>query len=99
MFVKNFVERPHDKLSFVHTGVRQGECLALDVYIVIQEQVDVDGAVMVAAVMGFCRATQVALYLLVGSQSPHGRERRKHQTGSVQKAVGTLEAPRLCFDK
>ena len=71
----HFAEGLHDEVALQHAGVGDGEAMAgddflvVDVEVVKQEDVDVDGAVGVLAVVTLFGAAQSALYVL-----RHGEE-------------------------
>ena len=67
--------------------------------VVVHQQVDVDGTVVIFAILRLPLASQLALNLLSGIEAFHGRKRRQHQAGCIQEGMLALEPPRLGLDE
>ena len=65
----------------------------IDVEIVVEQDVDIDGSVLIGAAL--MAASQFTLYLLSGAQHPSGGAPRLAEDDTIEKAIGRLKAPGL----
>ena len=66
MIKKNFAKRYHHKVALLHKGVRYNKVGLVNVHIVEEQDVDVDGAVVIHAVFRLTFAPQLPFYALRG---------------------------------
>ena len=83
------------EVAQVHKGVGDGEPFALNHGIAVEENVDVNQAVVVVATSGFYSAAQFALNPLGGVEQLGRCQLRVKGHDAVEKAVVALKAPRL----
>ena len=96
---RQFAERFEDEAAALHVRVGQDEARRARHGVVQQEQVDVDGAVVVHAVAALLRAAQGALHVLRGIEQFAGRQRGVEGGHSVEEAVGRGKAYGFRFIK
>ena len=83
------------EVAQVHKGVGDGEPFALNHGIAVEENVDVNQAVVVVAASGFYRAAQFALNPFGGVEQLGRCQLRVKGYDAIEKAVVALTAPRL----
>lgn len=71
----------------------------VDLQVIIEEEVDVDGAVGVMLVNALMLAAELALYFLCFNQALVWGERSLNLDAAVQELVVRLKAPRFGFDE
>ena len=71
------------------------EVVVVDAHSVVEQDVDVDDAVVILAVDRLLCASHLALYVLGCLQKLMWRQRGEHLHATVQKLVGRGKAPRL----
>ena len=89
----------HHKLAFPHPRMRQCKRRTLHPEMVVEQEVYVDGAVMIVPVLGLGGSAQFSLNLLCDAQTAHRREGGFHTAGCIQEAVRALKPPRFSFDE
>ena len=72
LLLQNLCEGAHHEVAFVHVGVWYVQLRQVDGDIVVQQDVDVDDAVVVLAVDGFLGAPHLLFDLLCGVQQVGG---------------------------
>lgn len=97
--VHNLAQRFHDEITLVHQRVGNVQVGLVDVQIVVDEYVDVDGTVVILPVGRLALAAQLPLYVLSGGEHLVGRERGAATHTGVEEPVGGVKAPRLGFQK
>lgn len=97
--VHNLAQRFHDEVALVHQRVGNVQVGLVDVQVVVEEYVDVDGTVVILPVGRLALAAQLPLYLLGGSEYLAGCERGAATHTGVKEPVGGVKAPRLGFQK
>lgn len=65
----------------------------IDVEIVVEQDVDIDGSVLIGAAL--MAAPQFTLYLLSGAQHPSGGAPRLAEDDTIEKTIGRLKSPGL----
>lgn len=65
----------------------------IDVEIVVEQDVDIDGSVLIGAAL--MAAPQFTLYLLSGAQHPSWGAPRLAEDDTIEKTIGRLKAPGL----
>ena len=95
----NLSQGNHDEVTFLHAWVGQCQCRRRYLEIIVQEQVNVDGTVVVDAIFRLGGASQFPLNALSLLQALLRRKRRQHQAGRIEEGMLALEAPRLRLDK
>ena len=98
-YVHNLAQRYHDKVALVHKGVWNAQPGGVDAHLVIQQDVDVYGAVVIFAVRRLDRPAELSLDVLRCLEHLKGRQGGMHAHGSIDETVGRAEAPRLGFNK
>ena len=83
------------EVAQVHERVGDGEPFALNHGIAVEENVDVNQAVVVVAASGFYRAAQFALNPFGGVEQLGRCQLRVKGYDAIEKAVFALKAPRL----
>ena len=83
----------------MHERMRDGEVGLGDAEVVVEQDVDVDGAVVIDAVDRLSPAPQPALYLLGGLQELTRCERGLNTDAGVEETMRGLEAPWLGLKK
>lgn len=96
---KDFLQGNQDKVALEHAWVRQDEFGSGNVEVIVEEQVDVDGAVVIDATCRLDGASKFALYLLRPLKTLKGSEFRLNQTCGVEEGMLAAEAPWLCLDE
>lgn len=97
--VHNLAQRFHDEVALVHQRVGNVQVGLVDVQVVVDEYVDVDGTVVILPVGRLALAAQLPLYLLGGGEHLAGCERGAAAHTGVEEPVGGVKAPRLGFQK
>lgn len=97
--VHNLAQRFHDEVALVHQRVGNVQVGLVDVQVVVDEYVDVDGTVVILSVGRLALAAQLPLYLLGGGEHLAGCERGAATHAGVEKPVWGVKAPRLGFQK
>ena len=97
--VHNLAQRFHDEVAFVHQRVGNVQVGLVDVQVVVDEYVDVDGTVVILPVGRLALAAQLPLYFLGGGEHLAGCERGAAAHTGVEEPVGGVKAPRLGFQK
>lgn len=87
----------HHKVTLVHVGVWYVQLWEVDGEVVVQQNVDIDDAVVVLSVDGFLGAAHALFDVLCGLQQIGGGERGVEKGAGVDKSVGGVEAPRFCL--
>ena len=98
-FFHYFPQRGHDEVPFVHAGMRQGECGRGELQVSVEKQIDVDGTVVIYAVLRFFLAPQLTFYPLCGPKALVRRQCGLHETGGIEEGMLALESPGLCLDE
>ena len=75
--------------------MRYGQFLGVDVEVIIEEDVNVDDAIVVLTIHRLLGATHIALNLLGGTQQDVGGQLRLHTHCCIEEGVLTLESPRF----
>lgn len=65
----------------------------IDVEIVVEQDVDIDGSVLIGAAL--MAAPQFTLYLLSGAQHPSGGAQRLAEDDTIEKTIDRLKSPGL----
>ena len=94
-----FPQRLHNKLPLVHQRMGYLEVGVVDVEVVVQQDVDVDDAVVIYAVGRLLRPAHGALDGLRGFKHLARRERSGTAYGGVDKTVARLKTPRLSYEQ
>lgn len=97
--VHNLAQRFHDEVALVHQRVGNVQVGLIDVQVVVDEYVDVDGTVVILPVGRLALAAQLPLYVLGGGEHLAGCERGAATHAGVEEPVGGVKAPRLGFQK
>lgn len=97
--VHNLAQRFHDEVALVHQRVRNVQVGLVDVQVVVDEYVDVDGTVVILPVGRLALAAQLPLYVLGGGEHLAGCERGAATHTGVEEPVWGVKAPRLGFQK
>lgn len=97
--VHNLAQRFHDEVALVHQWVGNVQVGLVDVQVVVDEYVDVDGTVVILPVGRLALAAQLPLYVLGGGEHLAGCERGAATHTGVEEPVGGVKAPRLGFQK
>lgn len=97
--VHNLAQRFHDEVALVHQRVGNVQVGLVDVQVVVDEYVDVDGTVVILPVGRLVLAAQLPLYVLGGGEHLAGGERGAATHTGVEEPVGGVKAPRLGFQK
>ena len=91
----NFLQRAHNEVPLLHTGVGEGKFRGVHGDVVVGEEVYVDGAVgvqeLAVGAEGFLRASEFLLYLLRFAQAGHGGHHGVHEAYEVYELVGAGE--------
>lgn len=95
----DFAQGYHHEIPLLHTGMRQGEYGGGKVQVAIHEQVYVDGAIVVYAVLRLRLSPQLTLYLLCPLEALLGRECGADQAGGVEKRVFAMKTPGVGLDE
>ena len=97
--VHNLAQRFHDEVALVHQRVGNVQVGLVDVQVVVDEYVDVDGTVVILPVGRLALAALLPLYVLGGGEHLAGCERGAATHTGVEEPVGGVKAPRLGFQK
>lgn len=97
LLLQNLGQGNHHEVAFVHVGMRYVQLRQVDGDIVVQQDVDVNDAVVVLAVDGFFGAPHPFFYLLCGVQQVGGGEGGVEKDAGVDEPVGGVETPRFCL--
>lgn len=97
--VHNLAQRFHDEVALVHQRVGNVQVGLIDVQVVVDEYVDVDGTVVILPVGRLALAAQLPLYVLGGGEHLAGCERGAATHAGIEEPVGGVKAPRLGFQK
>ena len=99
LWLFDFCQRDFDEVPFVYERMGEGEAFSVYAQVVIPQQVNVDGAVVVYAVLCFFCASQFALYFLCFLKTFERGELGLHQAGRVDEGVFAVESPWGGFDE
>ena len=101
MIEKDFAEWDENKITFVHSRMRDYEVRGADFLVTVEENVDVDGAGSVYPLAfgiidrRFCFTSELPFNGFDGPEDVMRRRRQVEAHGSIQKLLVGLESPRL----
>lgn len=93
--VENLAQRHHDKLTLPHARMGNDQVGLVDTEVVVQQDVDIDDAIVILPIGSLHRASHLALNVLCDGQQLARRLGCKATHAGVNKLIGRREAPRL----
>lgn len=96
---KNLLQGRHHEVALMHQRMRNLQVGLINMYVIVEQDVDVDDAVTVIAVDRFPRTTQLLLNGLGYPQHLTRLERCLTADAGIEKHIGRREAPRLGLDE
>lgn len=93
------LEGDANEIALLYEGMGQGELGSAEREVVVEEEVEVDGTVVVLTSNGFVATTQHALDVLGLAQALLGGEGGDDPDGPIEEGMGGLEPPGLGLDE